>query len=149
MQTLRELVARHFGQRLPPIQTDLRAHVFSFNEFLAPGFVAAAVFTAPMLFAAYFLVTDQTHGLLDRCLSTGISGLEVVVAHLITQVHTLLLEEALVVVVTFWLLNTALRGSAITLLTLLFMQGVLGISFGLLIAAICPTPVSAFLLASG
>ncbi|XP_054165931.1 ABC transporter G family member 23-like [Oppia nitens] len=121
----------------------------TFKEFLAPGYVVAIVFVSPMLLTAYLLIKDQMNGLLERCLSTGTSGFEVLLSHFITQLKLLVIQELLVLSVTFVIYKVPMRGPVMPLLVLVYLQGVVGISFGLLISAICPNAISAILLTSG
>jgi hypothetical protein len=121
----------------------------TFMEFLAPGYIVAIVFLSSMLLTAYLLIKDQLNGLLERCLSTGASGLEVFLSHFITQLKLLIFQELLVLTVAFVIFKIPVRGPICPLLAIVFMQGVVGISFGLLISAICPNASSAVLLTSG
>ncbi len=121
----------------------------TFMEFLAPGYIVAIVFLSSMLLTAYLLIKDQLNGLLERCLSTGASGLEVFLSHFITQLKVLIFQELLVLTVAFVIFKIPVRGPICPLLAIVFMQGAVGISFGLLISAICPNASSAVLLTSG
>jgi ABC-type multidrug transport system permease subunit len=121
----------------------------TFMEFLAPGYVISIIFISPMVLTAYFLIKDQMNGLLERCLSTGTSGLEVLLSHFITQMKVLVLQELLVLTVTFFIFGIPIRGPVMLLLLMVYLQGVVGISLGLLISAICPNAISAILLTSG
>jgi len=121
----------------------------TFMEFLAPGYIVSVIFLSSMLLTAYLVIKDQLNGLLERCLSTGASGLEVLLSHFITQLKILILQEILVLTVAFVIFRIPIRGSVCTLLAIVYMQGVVGISFGLLISAICPNAICAVLLTSG
>ena len=121
----------------------------TFMEFLAPGYVIAIIFISPMLLTAYLLISDQLNGLLERCLSTGTSGLEVLLSHFVTQLKVLIFQVLIVFTVTFLISGIPIRGPVMPLLLMIYLQGVVGISFGLLISAICPNSISAILLTSG
>lgn len=121
----------------------------TFMEFLAPGYIVSVIFLSSMLLTAYLVIKDQLNGLLERCLSTGASGLEVLLSHFITQLKILILQEILVLTVAFVIFRIPIRGPVCTLLAIVYMQGVVGISFGLLISAICPNAICAVLLTSG
>ena len=121
----------------------------TFMEFLAPGYIIAIIFISPMLLTAYLLIKDQMNGLLERCLSTGTSGFEVMASHLITQSIVLVFQELFVLTVTLIMTGIPMRTPVMPLLLMVYLQGVVGISFGLLISAICPNAITAILLTSG
>ena len=121
----------------------------TFMEFLAPGYVISFIFISSMLLTAYLLITDQLNGLLERCLSTGTSGSEVLLSHLITQMKVLVIQVLIILTVTFTFIGIPMRGPIMSLILLVYLQGVVGISFGLMISAICPNGISAILLTSG
>lgn len=122
---------------------------FGFLEFLLPGFLVCLAFAYSLVLTAYLFIKEHVAGLQDRCLTTGTSGIEVLSSHLISQTKIFILQETILLMIVLRLFGLPSRGPLYALWLLIFLQGIVGISFGLFIAVICPAPLGAALFTSG
>lgn len=122
---------------------------FTFLEFLLPGFLVCLVFAYSLVLTAYLFIKEELSGLQDRCLATGTSGIEILSSYFISQMKIFILQETLLLLIVLRLFGLPSRGPLYALWLLLSLQGVVGISFGLFIAVICPAPIGAALFTSG
>lgn len=140
-------------QLLPPIKLieiingDL--DWFNLSQYYIYGYILVTIFIVELLLTILLLIREQNNGLIERCLATGTSTMQIILAHLITQLILLFIQELLIVFVVWMLNQLDIRTPGLSLgLILIYLNGVSGICFGLLIASISPNPVSSMILSS-
>ena len=103
---------------------------------MAPGFILSLAFFASIATAALTLVLERKDGLLERSLVTGVNPNEYILSHVITQTVVVILQTFSVLLIAFFIFEIPNVGSVFWISVLIVMQGVCGMSYGVLISAI-------------
>ncbi|XP_043911530.1 ABC transporter G family member 23-like isoform X2 [Protopterus annectens] len=106
-----------------------------FTDFIAPGAILSITFFWAVGLTALSFVTEKKCGLLDRCWVTGVSSLEIMLAHLLSHLFTMAVQIIAMLLFVFLVFKVPNHGSLVLIVLLTFLQGITGISFGLAISA--------------
>nr|XP_015218773.1 PREDICTED: ABC transporter G family member 20-like [Lepisosteus oculatus] len=106
-----------------------------FTSFVTPGAVLSITFYLAVGLTALSFVTERKEGLLDRCWVAGVSSLETMLAHLLSQLVIMSVQVTLLLLFVLLVFKIPNEGSLALIVILIFLQGVTGISFGLVISA--------------
>ncbi|XP_018595788.1 ABC transporter G family member 20 isoform X2 [Scleropages formosus] len=106
-----------------------------FTTFVTPGAILSITFYLAVGLTALSFVLERKEGLLDRCWVAGVSSLETMLAHLFSQLFVISVQIALMLLLIFLVFKVPNEGSLLLVITLIVLQGVMGISFGLVISA--------------
>lgn len=120
----------------------------SLMEWMAPGTLIALIFFAPLALTGFALIKERREGLLERSLVAGVRAEEFIVSHFILQNIVLTIQVILLMMTTFVLWEIPYHGSLLETAAIIFLQGVSGIGFGLLISSICADEVTAMVIGS-
>lgn len=120
-------------QIAPPILGQANPTV---TEFMAPGFILSLAFFASIATAALTLVLERKDGLLERSLVSGVNPNEYILSHVITQTVVVILQTFSVLLIAFFIFEIPNIGPVFWISVLIVMQGVCGMSYGVLISAI-------------
>ena len=120
----------------------------SLMEWMAPGTLIALIFFAPLALTGFALIKERKEGLLERSLVAGVRAEEVIVSHFILQSIVLAIQVILLMMTTFVLWEIPYHGNLLETATIIFLQGVSGIGFGLLISSVCADEVTAMVIGS-
>ena len=124
-------------------------HTPSFTEFMAPGVLLSISFLAAVALTALAFVMERKEGLLERSLVAGVTSLEFLLSHVLTQLLVLAVQICLLLIFTFCVFHISSEGPFIWVILLTALQGVCGMSYGLMISALCKEENSATMLALG
>ncbi|XP_072546188.1 ABC transporter G family member 20 [Salminus brasiliensis] len=106
-----------------------------FTTFVTPGAVLSITFYLAVGLTALSFVLERKEGLLDRCWVAGVSSLETMLAHLFSQLLVISVQIILLLVFILLVFKIPNEGSLALVVTLIVLQGVTGISFGLVISS--------------
>ncbi|XP_067845618.1 ABC transporter G family member 23 [Heptranchias perlo] len=106
-----------------------------FTIFIAPGAILSITFFLAVGLTALSFVIEQKEGLLDRGWVAGVSSLEVMLAHIFSHLVTMTIQIILLLVFTFLVFKIPNEGSLPLIGFLILLQGITGISLGLVISA--------------
>lgn len=106
-----------------------------FTTFVTPGAVLSITFYLAVGLTALSFVLERKEGLLDRCWVAGVSSLETMLAHLFSQLFVISVQIILLLLFILLVFKMPNEGSLVLVITLIVLQGVTGISFGLVISA--------------
>ncbi|KAM4607168.1 ABC transporter G family member 23 [Polymixia lowei] len=106
-----------------------------FTTFVTPGAVLSITFYLAVGLTALSFVLERKEGLLDRCWVAGVSSLETMLAHLFSQLFVISVQIILLLLFILLVFKIPNEGSLVLLIALIVLQGVTGISFGLVISA--------------
>ncbi|KAM3605954.1 uncharacterized protein V6R79_007994 [Siganus canaliculatus] len=106
-----------------------------FSTFVTPGAVLSITFYLAVGLTALSFVLERKEGLLDRCWVAGVSSLETMLAHLFSQLFVISVQIILLLIFILLVFKTPNEGSLVLVILLIVLQGVTGISFGLVISA--------------
>uniref|UniRef100_A0A182JPM5 Uncharacterized protein n=1 Tax=Anopheles christyi TaxID=43041 RepID=A0A182JPM5_9DIPT len=120
-----------------------------FTDFMAPGVVMTMIFFLATLITATIFITDRLEGVWDRTIVAGITTLELLLAHIITQTSIMLLQCIEIILLATFLFDAQNQGSNITVVGLLMLLGFAGMLYGLLISIFCDAHSTANFMATG
>ncbi|XP_049284183.1 ABC transporter G family member 20 isoform X1 [Anopheles funestus] len=120
-----------------------------FTDFMAPGVVMTMIFFLATLITATIFITDRLEGVWDRTIVAGITALELLLAHIITQTSIMLLQCLEIILLATFLFDAQNQGSNITVVGLLMLLGFAGMLYGLLISIFCDAHSTANFMATG
>ncbi|XP_029691057.1 ABC transporter G family member 23 isoform X1 [Takifugu rubripes] len=106
-----------------------------FTTFVTPGAVLSITFYLAVGLTALSFVLERKEGLLDRCWVAGVSSLETMLAHLFSQLLVISVQIILLLLFILLVFNMPNEGSLVLIIILIVLQGVTGISFGLVISS--------------
>lgn len=76
------------------------------------------------------IISDRKEGVWDRSIVAGVTSLEIMFTHFITQFILMVLQVAEIMVITFAIYNTTNEGSLSTLVFMIILEGLCGMSYG-------------------
>uniref|UniRef100_A0A182SQH1 ABC transmembrane type-2 domain-containing protein n=1 Tax=Anopheles maculatus TaxID=74869 RepID=A0A182SQH1_9DIPT len=120
-----------------------------FTDFMAPGVVMTMIFFLATLITATIFITDRLEGVWDRTIVAGITALELLLAHILTQTSIMLLQCLEIILLATFLFDAQNQGSNITVVGLLMLLGFAGMLYGLLISIFCDAHSTANFMATG
>ncbi|KAI4903726.1 hypothetical protein NFI96_021717 [Prochilodus magdalenae] len=106
-----------------------------FTTFVTPGAVLSITFYLAVGLTALSFVLERKEGLMDRCWVAGVSSLETMLAHLFSQLLVISVQIILLLVFILLVFKIPNEGSLALVVTLIVLQGITGISFGLVISS--------------
>ncbi|XP_045075548.1 ABC transporter G family member 20, partial [Coregonus clupeaformis] len=106
-----------------------------FTTFVTPGAVLSITFYLAVGLTALSFVIERKEGLMDRCWVAGVSSLETVLAHLISQLFVISIQVILLLLLMLLVFKIPNEGNLVLVIALIVLQGVTGISFGLVISS--------------
>ncbi|XP_003246532.1 ABC transporter G family member 20 isoform X2 [Acyrthosiphon pisum] len=121
----------------------------SFTDFVAPGVILTIVFFLAVALTSSALIIERTEGLLDRSWVAGVTPLEILFSHVITQFVVMCGQTALVLIFMIIVFGVECKGDITLVITLTILQGLCGMCFGFVISAICELERNAIQLALG
>ncbi|XP_060735898.1 ABC transporter G family member 23 isoform X1 [Tachysurus vachellii] len=107
----------------------------TFTTFVTPGAVLSITFYLAVGLTALSFVLERKEGLLDRCWVAGVSSLETMLAHLFSQLLVISVQIILLLLFILLVFKIPNEGSLVLVICLIVLQGVTGISFGLVISS--------------
>ncbi|XP_055358749.1 ABC transporter G family member 23 isoform X2 [Betta splendens] len=120
-----------------------------FTTFVTPGAVLSITFYLAVGLTALSFVLERKEGLLDRCWVAGVSSLETMLAHLFSQLFVISIQIILLLLFILLVFKMPNEGSLALVVVLIVLQGITGISFGLVISAAIDDEQSANQMALG
>ncbi|RWS27539.1 ABC transporter G family member 20-like protein [Leptotrombidium deliense] len=121
----------------------------TFTEFMAPGVLLSITFLAAVALTALAFVMERKEGLLERSLVAGVTSFEFLLSHILTQLLVVSVQIFLLLIFTFLVFQVPCRCSFIWVILMTLLQGCCGMSYGLMISALCKEENSATMLALG
>ncbi|XP_008427103.1 ABC transporter G family member 23 isoform X2 [Poecilia reticulata] len=106
-----------------------------FTTYVTPGAVLSISFYLAVGLTALSFVLERKEGLLDRCWVAGVSSMETMLAHLFSQLFVISVQIILMLLFVLLVFKMPNEGSLFLVICLIVLQGVTGISFGLVISA--------------
>ncbi|XP_062499553.1 ABC transporter G family member 20-like [Corticium candelabrum] len=120
-----------------------------FTYYIAPGILVSISFGMAIGLTAITLILERKEGLLDRSWVAGVNVFEVVFSHAVTQLFIIIVQMMFMVIFLILVFKIPCEGNVAYVLLLVILQGMTGMSCGLLISALCDTEIAAVQLAMG
>ncbi|XP_057369450.1 ABC transporter G family member 20-like [Daphnia carinata] len=108
-----------------------------FTEFMAPGLMISIIYSAALLLTAATMVAEKEQGLLDRSLVAGVQMHEILFSNLLSQFTSMVGQTVLTFLGVLLIFNVPCYGNVAIAMLVVVLQGVVSMSFGLLIAVVC------------
>lgn len=102
----------------------------NFTDFAAPGVILTIIFFLSVALTSGAMLIERNERMLERCLVSGISGIEILFAHVVTQFLIMCGQSFLVLVFSFYVFNLTLTGSIVWVTILTVLTGLCGMCFG-------------------
>lgn len=128
-----------------PVYGELQS--VSFTEFIAPGVVLSITYIMAVGLTSLSFVDERKSGLYDRSWVSGVTSFQVLVSHVLTQSIVLVAQVLVILIFTFLIFEIPSRGPFILVIAIALLQGVCGMSFGLLISSVAYDEATAVMLA--
>ena len=120
-----------------------------FTSFMASGTMLSISFLSALSLTTMGLVVERTHGLIERTVIVGVGHLQIIIAHLFTNLALMLVQVVLMMVVVFVIFDVQFNGPLVWIGLLIIGQSICGMCYGLFVASIAPTENIATMLALG
>ncbi|CAI5654763.1 unnamed protein product [Oreochromis niloticus] len=104
--------------------------------FVTPGAALSIMFYQAIGLTTLAVVLERKEGLLDRCFVSGMRSFETILAHLFAQLFIISIQIILLLLMILLVFKIPNEGSLVLIIILLVLQGVTGISFGLVISSV-------------
>ncbi|XP_017774597.1 PREDICTED: ABC transporter G family member 20 [Nicrophorus vespilloides] len=121
----------------------------NFTDFAAPGVIITIVFFLSVALTCGAMLLERNEGILERSLVNGITSVELLFAHVVTQFTVMAGQTIMVVVVTFAVFDITMKGPASLTVIMTGLTGLCGMCFGFVVATICDNERTATYLSLG
>ncbi|CAF1508387.1 unnamed protein product, partial [Rotaria sp. Silwood1] len=114
-----------------------------FINFAAPGMVVSIIFFLATGLTGLIFVVEKKQGLLERSWIAGVTTIEVMFAHIIVKFFIRIIQIILLLTFTDYIFKIEIKGSIFLAAGIIFLQGICGMSYGLLISSMCDEEMEA------
>ncbi|GLH11319.1 Probable multidrug resistance-associated protein lethal(2)03659 [Gryllus bimaculatus] len=121
----------------------------NFRDFAAPGVILTIIFFLCLGQTGLTMMIERTDGMLERCLVSGITPVEILMSHVIVQFCLMVLQVAAVLVFSFPIFGVPNSGSVFWLTVLCLLTGFCGMCYGFFISIFCDSERSASYIGLG
>ncbi|KAF2897638.1 hypothetical protein ILUMI_08550 [Ignelater luminosus] len=121
----------------------------NFTDYVLPGFLVMLTFFLSVASTAFGMLIERNESGFERTFAVGISEIELLVAHIITQFIMTICQIIMSLICTFLIFNMTQNGSLIIVIALISLTGLLGMSYGLLVSCVCDREQTATYFAIG
>lgn len=120
-----------------------------YSSTMAPGFLLTSAFFLATSVASSIIISDRHEGIWNRSLTQGVKTSEILIAHIMTQTIVIIIQVTLTLSMTFIKFDLECRGSMITVVSLVMLIGICGMSYGFLISILCTSHTIANFITTG
>ncbi|XP_075214493.1 ABC transporter oskyddad isoform X1 [Lycorma delicatula] len=121
----------------------------NFTDFAAPGVMLTIIFFLAVALTSGAMLIERNEGMLERGLVSGITGVEILTAHVITQFVVMLGQSVMVMTFAIFIFKITNNGELIWILIMVVLDGVCGMTFGFVVSCITDSERNATYLAMG
>lgn len=107
-----------------------------YTESIAAGLLASLTYIMAAGLTTFIMVVERGNGILERTYTSGINPIAYLLAHAAFRSFVMMLQIALVMILTFYVLKQPLVGSIILAYLMLMTLNLTGIAYGLLISSL-------------
>nr|XP_027201531.1 ABC transporter G family member 23-like [Dermatophagoides pteronyssinus] len=158
---MRRAVLNYFEVFMRKFSTDLGYNPITFNlpiyveepiygkmetdlgHYLVSALIVFSLFALPMVIGSLLIVMDRKDGYQERAFVAGVKPLEILSGHMLTCFVAVLSQVFLTLMLSFVILELDNEGSLLEIFILIFLQGIQGLSIGLVISTICVNEIFA------
>lgn len=88
------------------------------------------MFFLPLIFTTFVMLDEQNDGILDRVITSGMTYLEIAMAHSIVQITYICIQAIEIVLVMYVFYENPFIGSVTIVFSLLILIGITGMIYG-------------------
>lgn len=88
------------------------------------------MFFLPLIFTTFVMLDEQNDGILDRVITSGMTYLEIAMAHSIVQITYICIQAIEILLVMYVFYENPFIGSFTTVFSLLILIGITGMIYG-------------------
>uniref|UniRef100_A0A1B6GX14 Uncharacterized protein n=1 Tax=Cuerna arida TaxID=1464854 RepID=A0A1B6GX14_9HEMI len=121
----------------------------NFTDFAAPGVMLTIIFFLAVALTSGSMLVERNEGMMERGLVSGITGVEILTAHVITQFLVMLGQSVMVVGFALFVFDVTNHGDVIWVLVLVVLDGMCGMTFGFVVSCVTDSERNATYLAMG
>ncbi|XP_046382481.1 ABC transporter G family member 23-like [Ischnura elegans] len=121
----------------------------SYGSFVAPGIINSIMYFSVVGMTAITMVKEKEEGLWNRLMVAGITPWEILLSHAFTNLWLIAVQTAEVLVVCLAIIGLECKGSVLLMGAHVFLHGVIGMAFGLIVSLICRNVAEANYLSTG
>ncbi|XP_066951029.1 ABC transporter G family member 20-like isoform X1 [Macrobrachium rosenbergii] len=150
--TIEKITKTDFSKFALPLQVHdpiYGSNSATFTEFMAPGVILSITYFMAVGLTALSFVIERKEGLLDRSWVAGVQSSEVMLAFLATQMVVMLVQIALILVFMFLVFEIPCKGNMAWVILISILQGLCGMTFGLMTSALSKDENTALIMALG
>lgn len=137
----------------PPIRMESAIYgkidMQNYLQYMSPGVLISISYIMATGLTSLAFITERRDGLYDRTLAAGVDQVQMLISHSIVQLVVMVVQISLVVFFTFVIYKVPTNGPFIWVFILLLLQGLAGMSFGLMVSAICREENTAIMMILG
>lgn len=102
----------------------------NFTDFAAPGVILTIIFFLSVALTSGAMLIERNEGMLERCLVSGITGIEILFSHVATQFVIMCGQTTFVLLFSFSIFGLTLNGEILWVILLTILTGLCGMCFG-------------------
>lgn len=121
----------------------------NFTDFAAPGVILTIIFFLAVALTTGAMLLERNEGILERSLVNGITSIEILFSHVVTQFTVMFGQTISVLCVTLFIFDVTNHGPLHWTFLLTLLTGLCGMTFGFAVATVCDTERTATYLALG
>lgn len=137
----------------PPIRMESAIYgkidIQNYLQYMSPGVLISISYIMATGLTSLAFIMERRDGLYDRTLAAGVDHVQMLISHSIVQLVVMVVQISLVVFFTFVIYKVPTNGPFIWVFFLLLLQGLAGMSFGLMVSAICKEENTAIMMILG
>lgn len=108
-------------------------HTPNFTDFAAPGVILTIIFFLSVALTSGAMLIERNEGMLERCLVSGVTGIEILFSHVSTQFIIMCGQATFVLIFSFKIFGLTLEGDVFWVIVLTILTGLCGMCFGMFI----------------
>lgn len=137
----------------PPIRLEAaiygKTDMQNYLQYMSPGVLISISYIMATGLTSLAFITERRDGLYDRTLAAGVNQVQMLISHSIVQLVVMVVQISLVVFFTFVIYKVPTNGPFVWVFLLLLLQGLAGMSFGLMVSSICREENTAIMMILG
>lgn len=137
----------------PPIRMESAIYgkidMQNYLQYMSPGVLISISYIMATGLTSLAFIIERRDGLYDRTLAAGVDQVQMLISHSIVQLVVMVVQISLVVFFTFVIYKVPTNGPFVWIFLLLLLQGLAGMSFGLMVSSICREENTAIMMILG
>lgn len=137
----------------PPIRMENAVYgkvdLQNYLQYMSPGVLISISYIMATGLTSLAFIIERRDGLYERTLAAGVGHVQMLISHSIVQLVVMIVQISLVVFFTFVIYQVPTNGPFVWVFLLLLLQGLAGMSFGLMVSAICNEENTAIMMILG